>query len=63
MEKVDHEHNKSNVIGQQAILKERARAHSRDHETDDLIDTNTREVAEQNKWITEGRKRKKIDDL
>lgn len=63
MEKVDQERNKSNVVGQQAVLKERARKHSRDNETHDLIQNNDRETALKNEWLKEdGSIRKAIDD-
>lgn len=64
LEKTDEEHGKSAMVGQQAILKARSRAHARDNETQDLVATNTREIAEQNKWIDDqGRVRKKINDI
>lgn len=63
MERISHEHGKSAVIGQQAVLKERARNHSRNHETHDLIQNNSQEDALKNHWINEsGDVRKSIDD-
>lgn len=63
MEKLDADHNKSNMVGQQAMLKERARKYSRDHETHDLIQMNDKESALKNQWLKEdGTTRKAIDD-
>lgn len=64
MEKTDAEKGKSALVGQQKILKERARKHSRDVEMDDLILNNDKELAHQNKWLkADGTKRRAIDDL
>lgn len=68
MEKVDAFKNKSNMQGQQKMLLERSRAHTRDHASDDLIQTNEVEIAKKNQWLVENsdgslRKRKKIDDI
>jgi len=55
---------KSKVVGEEKVLKARARNHSRDHDLDDLIAKNDRHTAKQNHWITEsGQKRRAIDDL
>lgn len=63
-EKQDPENNKSALVGQQKILKERARKHSRDIEMDDLIQNNEKDLAFQNNWLNkDGKKRKAIDDL
>jgi hypothetical protein len=63
MEKTDPEKGKSVLVGQTAILKERARNHSRDVELDDLIQNNERELAHQNGWLkSDGTRRKAIDD-
>lgn len=69
MEKVDQAKNKSNLKGQQKMLLERSRVHTRDSEAaDELIQTNEVEVAEKNAWLVRDssgnlRKRKGIDDL
>jgi hypothetical protein len=64
MEKTDPEKGTSAMVGQTAILKARARAHSRDVDMDDLIANNEKNLAYQNGWLTkDGVKRKKIDDL
>jgi len=69
MEKVDANKNKSNLVGQQKMLLERSREHTRDSEAaDDLIQTNEVEVATKNSWLVKNsdgslRKRKKIDDI
>jgi hypothetical protein len=63
MEKVDKDKNKSQLVGQQQILKERARKHSRDVDMHDLIQANPKEDAVKNGWITDrGTKRRAIDD-
>ncbi len=63
MEKMDSEKGTSALVGQTAILKERARNHSRDVEMGDLIENNERELAYQNGWLTKsGLRRKAIDD-
>lgn len=63
MEKIDPERGKSNLVGQSAILKARARNHSRDVELDDLIQGNERQLAHQNGWLKDdGTRRKAIDD-
>ena len=64
MEKTDKERGKSQMVGQERILRERARKHSRDVEMGDLIETNPKEVAYASGWLTEaGTRRKAIDDL
>ena len=63
MEKQDQDKNRSAMVGQENILRERARKHSRDVEMDDLIQKNERELAHQNGWINEkGTRRTAIDD-
>jgi hypothetical protein len=62
-EKRDSDRNASALVGQEKILRERARKHSRDVEMDDLIMSNDRTTALQNGWIKpDGQKRKAIDD-
>lgn len=64
LERVDFDKNKSQMVDQQKILKERARANSRDVDTIDLIEKNPMDEAIKNKWVKEdGTTRKKIDDL
>lgn len=64
LEKVDEAHGKSRMIGQEKILKARARHHSREVEIDDLISVNNLDTAEKNGWIkSDGKVRKRIDDL
>ena len=64
METTDEEKGKSQIVGQEKILKARARKHSRDHDTQDLIEMNPRDEAIKNGWIKEdGTKRKAIDDV
>lgn len=64
MEKTDPEKGKSALVGQQKILKERARSYSRDHELDDLIQKNPKNDAVINNWVNkDGIQRKKVDDL
>jgi len=63
LEKQDPYTNKSRLKDQEKILKERARNHSRDVETTDLIEKNPLDEAVKNGWIKEdGTVRKKIDD-
>jgi hypothetical protein len=63
MEKTDPEKGTSAMVGQTSILKERARAHSRDVEMDDLIQNNEKDLAYQNGWLKkDGTRRKAIDD-
>lgn len=64
LEKTDPERGKSALVGQEKILRERARTHSREHETDDLIQMNSDTTAPlQNGWLkADGSKRKAIDD-
>lgn len=55
---------KSQLKDQQKILRARTRNHARDHDLEDLITTNSKEVVKKNKWVnSDGRKRRKIDDL
>lgn len=64
MEKMDPERGKSKMVDQEKILKERARAYSRDNELSDLIEKNDKQLAYMSKWLkSDGTKRKKIDDL
>lgn len=64
MEKTDQDRGKSSMVGQEKILKERARNHSRDVELDDLIQGNDKKTVQDNQWITStGQKRRAIDDL
>lgn len=64
MEKIDADHGKSRMVGQESILRERARVHSRTVELNDLIENNGQEMAYKNGWLKEdGKVRKKIDDL
>lgn len=64
MEKTDADRGKSAMVDQQKTLKERARKHSREVDTHDLIQGNERELAIKNGWINgNGEKRKAIDDL
>ena len=64
MEKMDAEKGRSQMIGQQQILKERSRKHSRDVEMHDLIQNNETELSFQNGWLNkDGKKRTGIDDL
>ena len=63
MEKVDPNSDKSALVNQQKILKERARAHSRDNELDVLIQSNPADDAVKNSWVgKDGSKRKKMED-
>lgn len=63
MEKQDADRGKSAMIGQEKILKERARKHSRDVEMHDLVQKNERDLAHQNGWLNDnGTIRKAIDD-
>lgn len=63
MEMTDPEKGKSVLVGQTAILKERARNHSRDIELDDLIQSNEKDLAFQNGWLKkDGTRRRAIDD-
>lgn len=62
-EKTDKNTGKSALVNQEKILKERARAHSRDHDLHDLIQLNPKDDATKNHWINEnGTVRRKIDD-
>lgn len=64
MEKQDPHKNKSVMVGQEKILRARAREYSRDKELDDLIQRNEHKVSTENRWLTrDGVKRKKIDDI
>lgn len=55
---------KSVLKNQDKILKARSREHARDHDLDELIASNSHQLARQNEWITDkGRKRKRIDDI
>ncbi len=64
MEKIDEDHGKSRMVGQESILRERARSHSRSVELTDLIESNGQEMAYKNGWLKDdGKIRKKIDDL
>jgi len=55
---------KSVLKNQNKILKARSREHARDFELDELIASNSQDLAKKNQWITDqGRKRKKIDDI
>lgn len=57
------ERGKSQLVGQQKDLKERARAHSRDVEMDEFIQKNDTETAHAAGWVKpDGSKRKAIDD-
>lgn len=63
MEKIDSERGKSALVGQQKMLKERSRAHSRDVETDDLAQRNGFQESVRKGWVKEdGTRRKAIDD-
>lgn len=63
MEKKDPEKGKSVLKDQEKILKERARSFSRENELDDMIQSNTNDVAKRQGWLNaEGKKRKKVDD-
>jgi hypothetical protein len=64
MEKKDAERGISQMVGQEKILRERARKHSRDVEMGDLIETNSTEAAYMSGWLDkDGKKRRAIDDL
>lgn len=63
MEKPDPDRDKSQMVGQTTMLRERARKHSRDVEMHDLIQMNDRDTAHQNNWLkTDGTVRKNMDD-
>jgi len=64
LEKINPDGTRRQMVGQAKILRERARAHTRDVELDDLVQKNSVDVALQNRWIKDnGQTRKKIDDL
>lgn len=55
---------KSQLKNQEAILRERTRNFKRDHETDDLIQSNPQTKAVEYGWFNrDGKKRNKIDDI
>lgn len=63
LEKKDPEKGKSVLKDQERVLKERARNFSRENELDDMIQSNTNDVAKRQGWLTsDGKKRKKVDD-
>ena len=63
LEPADKDSGKSQLKDQQKLLKERARAYSRDVELHDLIQNNDPRISKQNNWINkDGVKRKAIDD-
>lgn len=62
-ETTDKDRGKKALVGQQKDLKARARAHSRDVEMEDFIQTNNDETAYAAGWLTkDGKKRRAIDD-
>ena len=65
MEKIDPEHNKSQMKDSQKILKERSRKHNTKVELEDIIsNVNNSEITDKSGWIkADGRIRKAIDDI